>query len=167
MNSVVKALAEGTGAANAPKLFVLLAVRSAEDVLQPTMASWVAEHAFITHMSVGPLTAEAARELSSAVACDGRLPRDVLDCASAPPPAALLPPPPPMLTRQASARACLATPHHPPSTRHRRRADVVEHCEGVCLNIEQVPAPRRPTLSLAVPPWPWPALPDVVLLASR
>ena len=105
VDTVVKALAQGTGAGpddDAPKLFLLLAVRSSEDVLPSTMARWVAEAPFVTHMRVGPLAAEAARELASAVARDGKLPEDVLDCAPAPPRPFRAPP---VSTRQASTRA--------------------------------------------------------------
>ena len=80
---LAKALAhEGAGAgAGRIRLFALLAVRTTEGVTDKTMARWVEEEAFATHLGVGQLTAEAVRELASITAQGGRLPHDVLDCA--------------------------------------------------------------------------------------
>ena len=77
------------------KLFLLLAVRSREGVADEQMRGWVEEVPFVTHMEVGELPPEAARELAVRSSPGGRLPDDVLDY-------------------------------------------LVAHCEGVCLNIEQM-----------------------------
>ena len=50
------------------KLFALVAVRTTEGVTDKTMARWVEEEAFATHLCVGQLTAEAARELACVTA---------------------------------------------------------------------------------------------------
>ena len=87
LDMLAKALAhEGAGAgagAGRSKLFALLAVRTTEGVMDTpaTMLRWVEEEAFATHLHVGQLSAEAARELASVTAQGGRLPHDVLDCA--------------------------------------------------------------------------------------
>ena len=61
------------------KLFVLLAVRSTEGLVDEKMRGWVEEVPFVTHMEVGELLPEAARELAILSTPGGRLPDDVLD----------------------------------------------------------------------------------------
>ena len=112
---LAKALAhEGAGAgAGRSKLFALLAVRTTEGVTDKTMARWVEEEAFATHLGVGQLTAEAARELASITAQGGRLPHDVLDCAPRPAPrCARAPRPGRPASRLGAAPAAATAPPH-------------------------------------------------------
>ena len=92
---LIAALREEGAAAHENKLFILLAVRSTEGIVDEQMRGWVEEVPFVTHMEVGQLLPEAARELAILSTPGGRLPEDVLDY-------------------------------------------LVAHCEGVCLNIEQM-----------------------------
>ena len=50
--------------AQGSKLFVILAVRSCEGIVDETMRGWVQDVGFATHMEVGPLSLEAARQLA-------------------------------------------------------------------------------------------------------
>ena len=92
---LVGALREDDAGAHDSKLFVLLAVRSTEGIVDEQMRGWVEDVPFVTHMEVGELLPEAARKLAILSTPGGRLPDDVLDY-------------------------------------------LVVHCEGVCLNIEQM-----------------------------
>ena len=76
---LVGALREDDAGAHDSKLFVLLAVRSTEGIVDEQMRGWVEEVPFVTHMEVGELLPEAARELAILSTPGGRLPDDVLD----------------------------------------------------------------------------------------
>ena len=92
LDRVVQALAVGASAGEqdparaaarqgGAKLFLLLAARATEGVQElPWASSWVAELPFATHLQVGRLSDNAARELAALTAGAGELPEDVLAC---------------------------------------------------------------------------------------